>query len=447
MGVYAIVTLVIPLASGVPEKPPSGLVLSVRPAKSSCVLFEPTLLEITLENEGTEALKLWPIWDLSAGYPTLRVAFTPGTCDGQAITPPAEAEYWGFHPTLVISDYVTSSPRVLSPGEKRMTHAVLLWHARDLTRYAEPGNPRSIERRSGQAHFMESPGTLWVRAHFRHDYSDRRGVVSSAPMAIRYGPVPTNEQRALALWRQNHVASFVQYGSVFVRTQDYEQTQAKTVSRLERLVNDFPKSRYAFYAELALRKPAQWADVAFEGLQLLGPGETPDLFLVDRTERHLARARMLFPDDDRLGVEVTYEFPEYTGFKEVLRVISAQSGVPLRLVPELEWKTLLSARQEVPLREFMKELEGVPGYGQVWVEDGDGYRLITEEEAAKLNKQRGRQGVDTRRRDVPHLPERRSRESTRQVLAGLDQPVPLALLGLLAAAAIIVVSYVRYRAH
>jgi hypothetical protein len=427
--------VLLPLTCFPPEQQPGAkemLRLTVTPAKEENILYEPVVFRIVLENAGEKPIVIAPDWNRQRGLKVslARQAAAEGGLEGRV---PQDTEFRGFPFSVGISDGPPPGTRVFQPGDRLEHVEAILWNWHE------------------RAYFMESPGRLWIKARFRYSREPDR-FVESAPVAVGFRPVPRREREPSESWKAPEVASMVQYGAIagnpqYRTTRERVEAAEHAKQDLGKFVTKHPDSVYAFYAELALRKPAQWADVAFEGLQLLGPGESPDLSLVDRTERHLARARMLFPDDDRLGVEVTYEFPEYTGFKEVLKVISAQSGVSLRLAPELESKTLLSVRQEVPLRQFMKLLEGVPGSGQVWVEDGDGYRLITEEEAAKLNNQRGRQGVDARRRDVPHLPERRSRESTRQVLAGLDQPLSLAFLGLLAAAAIVVVSYVRYRAH
>jgi hypothetical protein len=79
----------------------------------------------------------------------------------------------------------------------------------------------------------------------------------------------------------------------------------------------------------------------------------------------------LFPDDNRLDTKVSYHFAQFTPFEEVFRAISAQSGVPLHVSPELAGRAMSSARLTRSVREFMSQFEN----DAVWVFDGAGYIL------------------------------------------------------------------------
>jgi len=81
-----------------------------------------------------------------------------------------------------------------------------------------------------------------------------------------------------------------------------------------------------------------------------------------------------FPDDRRLEVKVTFHFPEQTPLEDVLGLISRQSGVPLRLSPELQVRTMSTLPSAMPLRRFMRQMEGSD---TAWVREEDGgYRLV-----------------------------------------------------------------------
>lgn len=81
-----------------------------------------------------------------------------------------------------------------------------------------------------------------------------------------------------------------------------------------------------------------------------------------------------FPDDRRLEVKVTFHFPEQTPLEEVLALISRQAGVPLRLSPDLQIRTMSTVPSAMPLRRFMRQMDGLQT-GWIREEDG-GYRLV-----------------------------------------------------------------------
>jgi len=192
-----------------------------------------------------------------------------------------------------------------------------------------------------------------------------RVVVESNVVSI---DVRAPEGADAEVWRQINTPDFL----YFLQSGYDRHKDAKIPTQALDLVRKAPKGGYAEGLRQGLREyyrvcveeqfyQGQFASQLEEIRQLLG---IPKKKL----------RQDLFPQDKRLDVNVRVDFPVQTQMKEVLRVISAQSGVTLRVAPEFELRSLLALPNTCPLREFMYREQNS---GAVWIrEDDGGYRLV-----------------------------------------------------------------------
>lgn len=80
-----------------------------------------------------------------------------------------------------------------------------------------------------------------------------------------------------------------------------------------------------------------------------------------------------FSDDRRLDRRVIHFHPARTPWPKVFAELTKQSGVLLRVSPDLAEQWTMSLRQEKTLREIISQYGGYTGVR--WVKDGDGYLL------------------------------------------------------------------------
>ena len=170
------------------------------------------------------------------------------------------------------------------------------------------------------------------------------------------------------VWRQINTPDFL----YFLQSGYDRHKDAKIPTQALELLRKAPKGGYAEGLRQGLREyyrvcveersyQGQFASQLEEIRQLLG---IPKKKLRED----------LFPQDKRLDVEIRVDFPVRTQMKEVFQVISAQSGVTLRVAPDFELRSLQTLPHTCPLREFMDRAQGS---GAVWLrEDDGGYRLV-----------------------------------------------------------------------
>jgi len=79
-----------------------------------------------------------------------------------------------------------------------------------------------------------------------------------------------------------------------------------------------------------------------------------------------------FPEDTRLDAIVTYYFPDLTPLDVITEQVCSQTGVRLRIAPELRVRRITSSLMTESLRRFMNKCGGPDA---TWVREGKGYRL------------------------------------------------------------------------
>ena len=131
------------------------------------------------------------------------------------------------------------------------------------------------------------------------------------------------------------------------------------------LVQQFPKSGYAEGLKHSLRSyyysKASWLrdDPYMQKVR--------KLLDIDLKDPHL------YPEDQRLEAKIQYDYPELTAIQKICDDLSEQSGVPLRVHPNLRIIRMSGIPRTEPLRKFM---ENSDGDSAKWIKDGDGYQLL-----------------------------------------------------------------------
>jgi len=166
--------------------------------------------------------------------------------------------------------------------------------------------------------------------------------LASREVSIEITNPSRSEARALGLYRGKEQAKVLQE----------ESDDADAIDELRTLLARYPDSKYA-----ALTREA-----------LLRLGERGS-----SVRAAVGIKRNLFPNDQRLDVNVHLDFPRPTPLAGVLQSISRQAHVPLILDPRLDSRRLALAPQDMSLREFMYRSAGVMGE---WRAEGGGYRLV-----------------------------------------------------------------------
>lgn len=265
---------------------------------------------------------------------------------------------------------------------------------------------------------LQNPGTLQIRAEFRHVVGQDQKIVSE-PLRVSLRLPREAESDAYGWLRDRNMLSFLGY------TRRHGCHELDIVA-LKGFVERYPATIYAPYArfglgqmylekkqyaeaigifeDLAKRHPK--ASVTEDAAYLLGEcyfqqhkpveaarrfeeviGRYPGTPVAEDAEERLTRLadywEMLFPEDKRLDVKVDLNFLEPTPLAEVLKVLSLRTGVALRAVPEFEDRPEWSAfPAQLPLRRFMSgQRLRFSDQGRVqagaWIrEDDGGYRLV-----------------------------------------------------------------------
>ena len=265
---------------------------------------------------------------------------------------------------------------------------------------------------------LTKPGTLQIRAEFRHVVGQDQKIVSP-PVRVSLRQPRGEEIHAYYWLCDRNMLSFLAHrvhhgcheldivalrgfaeryaetvyapyarfglGQMCLEKKQYEEA----IGIFEDLVKRHPKASLAEDAAYLLgecyvqqHKPVEAAR-CFEEVIRRYPG-TP---VAQDAEEGLTRLadywEMLFPEDKRLDVKVNLDFLQPTTLAEVLKVLSVRTGVPFRAAPDFEDRSFWVAfPRQFPLRRFMASqrlsfTEDRRVQAGAWVrEDDGGYRLV-----------------------------------------------------------------------
>lgn len=193
-------------------------------------------------------------------------------------------------------------------------------------------------------------GMYWVKSRFPYDGFRSRLELESNRVYFR---VSQPEAHALEMWQRVKEEKF----RAFMHDGDASKEVALEAARIMKSFDDT-----SYHGAL------RWALGEFYRRR-------PDL---DPQEKELIRevtgmaAPSTIDQDVRLDQLIKIHFPERTPRKKVYQEISERSGVPLELHPKSMNFEVAIPRLTLPLRHFMRQIEGPY---QKWVRKGDGYVL------------------------------------------------------------------------
>lgn len=170
----------------------------------------------------------------------------------------------------------------------------------------------------------------------------------------------------LKVWKQIQSPHFLYFLQSGYTKRHHEDDPLRAVE----ILKSFPKSRYADDLRWALKT---YYDRDRRQAKRLWKLKEEEARKIREVTGITVPPPQPFPNDMRLAQMITYHFRRLTPLDDVLKVISRQSGVTLRLHPKLRVRRMKSIRVTEPLRKFMRNLSA---YKAKWVPDGkDGYLL------------------------------------------------------------------------
>jgi hypothetical protein len=333
------------------ESPSPRLDVRLYPDKATLVLGEPLLLTVTVTNKEDVPIEAERTLLQEDGMePDIQVFISQGTAPYKEYT-------MGIFPAACVERMT----EILEPGVERQYRLRVLYTSKSPSALALP-----------------QPGTWRIKARYRLVWRDSPGsrpgegrttrneYDSDAIEVTVAEPAGTDE----ILWR--HVRKpaflfFLQAGGIL--REPAEDHPTVTVEAMD-LLQEFPDSSYDAAIRWALK---QYYERRRERLT----------YLESQKDRELSRIRSAlgidelppgpFPEDARLDVIVTYEFPEETPLLLVLEQLSWQARVPLSADPEFAEQRYRSLKTTKSLREFMDARDD---WGRKWEPHGNGYRLV-----------------------------------------------------------------------
>lgn len=204
------------------------------------------------------------------------------------------------------------------------------------------------------------PGAYRVKVEFPFLAVERSksARVPSNVIEVRIKEPGTTDKKAWKTVRSPGFLYLLQWGVV---TGDYEDIPFEAAE----LLKSMPKSSYHDDLRWALRE-------YYKREQGRGKFDEHEAQLFREILGIKVPHPQPFPEDKRLDQIITYHFPELKPWPQVFEKISNQSGVKLRLHPELRVRRMKSLRVTEPLREFMRHRAA---YKAEWVRQGNGYLL------------------------------------------------------------------------
>ncbi len=263
--------------------------------------------------------------------------------------------------------------------------------------------------RHEDAGFLGSSRSLEIWAQFRH--CESVDVIRSNTLRVTLEEPKARDAEAYH-WlkdrqltaRLGYLASDVRYSDEDVRSFDtflekfagtlYEPYARFGLAQMHFYRSDYAKAAETFRVLVDKHPKASVADDALfliaESHRRLGEPVAADRWFREVIKRYpetpaaddaqevlaeLAKLpQMLFSDDRRLDVKITFGFSEHTPLGDVFKVVSDLGGVRLRLAPALKGRTLASIVGTQTVREFMAQMDE---HKARWVRDEDrSYRLV-----------------------------------------------------------------------
>jgi len=329
--------LMAPFAATAAERRPT-LALTVVSDRARYLLGDPVVLAGSLRNTGKEPIREYRA-DLPLHAESVDIFVS---ADGARFVEYAMGIYMGAR--------VERHLETLEPGKEWKFQLRVLYAFQTPSRLA-------FERPGG--HFLKVVYPLISRG------GAPRAAVESNVVSIE---VRAPEGADAEVWRQIKTPDFL----YFLQSGFDRQKDGKPPTQALELLRKAPKGGYAEALRQGLR---EYYHVCVE--EKSNQGQSASQLEEIRQVLGIAKKKLredLFPEDKRLDVPIREDFPVQTPIKEVLRVISAQSGVTLRVAPDFELRTLQALPNTCRLREFMYRAQHS---GAVWLrEDDGGYRLV-----------------------------------------------------------------------
>jgi len=297
-------------------------------ANTDPLLGEPVVLTLTVTNTGKEKVQLRDV-RLEGVEPDIVTEISRG---GGPFTP-CRVGLWEPRP-------VRRSTLTLAPGGSRKYPLKVLVSA------SEPN-----------ALALGSPGEYAIRAAFpvlppsTPAGSGKRTEIRSNPVSVSVHTPTGVDRQVWAVVSQPLFLAFLHSG---------RPKRRKTVGEAFLLLDEFPTSAYYPHIREALKEfwelaPDHFSPEERHQLELLGIG-VPEV---------------LFPDDSRLNIQVTYDFDQLTELGEIVAELSRRSSVPLAAARDVTGRRM-SIGGAHPLRYAMLYLQSTD---REWVRRGNGYEL------------------------------------------------------------------------
>lgn len=307
--------------------------------RTEFVWGEPVELIVIVKNETSAELKAWKLAEQLDG----ELAFEPETkryisTDGKTFK---EYETGEFPWTCCITPRPTLT---LEPAQELQIRLNIL-------------SRRDVRRKPQVRHLVFQPGTYWIKVRYPLIVSDREEFESDEIRVVVNEP--TGEDSV--------VFSRLQTPDVLQFLQCRTGEGAKEALNL---LTSYPNSSYAPALTSALR---EHYDLRKRRLGDRVAYDDEELKSIRDALKIVEPPPWIFPDDDRLDARVTLDYPKPTPLADVLRDVSLQTGVRLRLLPELRARRLTCIRQEISLRDFM---ENRASFNALWIPQGKEYLLM-----------------------------------------------------------------------
>jgi len=224
----------------------------------------------------------------------------------------------------------------------------------------------SPQRRSRLA--FDRPGLYLVRAVFPIPGPGEKKLVTH-PRRIRVHEPHGVDAEVWRQIRQPQFLYFLQHRQKFFGVLD------DTPSHIATILQEYPTSGYSDCLREALQEYYHARRSKMTKREALEDME------IQRIQRALGIVELpagIFPRDRRLDVEVKLSLAEKTPLAEVLKELTRQSGVSLRLSPELEGCYLWPEKGTLPLRKMMEYLEDKQFFEErrQWLSQEDGSYLL-----------------------------------------------------------------------
>lgn len=338
--VYLLTAVVLFCADSSASEPPPAVDVTLSSPKHRYVMGEPVVLDVQVTNRGPQPIEAYkvtaidyPICPEIAIYVSSK-EFTPAPCDDPDVVRKADTlgpgDTWKYQLRIVYGDATARQLPLPKVGEYtiRVEYPLLV---------AQPGTFGAVD-------------------------ATRSGRYDSNTIKVQVVDVIGRDARIWQTLQSPGFRFFMQWGTV---TEEHSDVPLRAAE----LLNTESRSSYHDGLRWALReyyqrRKAELSEYEAELIRQVARLETP---LPDP---------ILFADDARLDQVITYHFPNQTALKEVLRKAARQGGISLELHPELQKRTMASARVTEPLRTFLRKV-ATPGAS--WIRKGDGYLLAPEE--------------------------------------------------------------------